>query len=85
MVDGRKQVTSVNHTYTRSTLCIEHCFTDFKFKPLIYIYIYFRTLSAGCNIFFMPTLCVLYFCIHVIGVKENLSFLIFGFASIHFI
>ena len=38
MVDGRKQVTtlfsSVNHTYTRSTLCIEHCFTDFKFKPL---------------------------------------------------
>ena len=26
---------SVNHTYTRSTLCIEHCFTDFKFKPLI--------------------------------------------------
>ena len=27
-------------TYTRSTLCIEHCFTDFKFKPLIYIYIY---------------------------------------------
>ena len=26
---------SVNHTYTRSTLCIEHCFTDFKFKPLM--------------------------------------------------
>ena len=21
---------------TRSTLCIEHCFTDFKFKPLNY-------------------------------------------------
>ena len=52
MVDGRKQVTRIL-AYTRSTLCIEHCFTDFKFKPLIY---QFRFLATVLLVIFLKTM-----------------------------